>query len=60
MKSKLIFCLIAVCPAIAAFAADEPEKTGVIHLDHEKVAAAFAKGGGILATNNFKVQAGEA
>jgi len=58
MKSKVIFSLLAVCSVITAFAADESEKTGVIHLDHEKVAAAFAKGGGILATNNFKVQAG--
>jgi glc operon protein GlcG len=29
----------------------------VIHLDHEKVAAVFARGGPLLATNNFKVLA---
>lgn len=44
--------------SLTASAADEAHATGVIHLDHEKVAAAFAKGGPLLATNNFKIQAG--
>src|SRR5205807_6075852 len=42
----------------AAFAADQPAKTGVILLDHQKVADGFAKGSSLLATNNFKVMAG--
>jgi quercetin dioxygenase-like cupin family protein len=58
MKSKTIVFVLAAGLALTAFAADEPHSTGVIHLDHEKVAAAFAKGGPLLATNNFKVQAG--
>ncbi|HXS69602.1 MAG TPA: cupin domain-containing protein [Candidatus Polarisedimenticolia bacterium] len=34
------------------------ETNGVIQFDSEKVAAAFAKGGIMLQTNNFKVMAG--
>jgi mannose-6-phosphate isomerase-like protein (cupin superfamily) len=41
-----------------AFAADDPAKTGVMLIGHDKVAEAFAKGGPLLSTNNFKVQAG--
>ena len=44
--------------SMIAVGADSAEKTGVIHIDHEKVAAQFAHGGVILATNDFKVQAG--
>ncbi len=44
--------------ATSSFAADDSSKTGVILIDHQKVAEAFAKGGPLLATNNFKVQAG--
>jgi quercetin dioxygenase-like cupin family protein len=38
--------------------AAEPRPSGVIHIDRQKVTAAFAKGGALLATNNFKIQAG--
>jgi quercetin dioxygenase-like cupin family protein len=58
MKPKTIVALLAPALVIMAVVAAQPEKTGVIHLDHEKVAAVFAKGGPLLATNNFKVQAG--
>ena len=43
--------------AILVRAADSP-RAQVIQIDHQKVAAAFAKGEGLLATNNFKIQAG--
>jgi len=58
MNPKLILATVAGAALIAAFAAPAPQKTGVILLDHEQVAAAFAKGAPLLATNNFKVQAG--
>lgn len=34
------------------------EHPSLIYLDHDKVAAAFAKGMPLLETNNFKIQAG--
>jgi len=58
MNSKVVFALLASTVMIIAVAADAPQKSGVIHVDHEKVSAHFARGGPILATNNFKVQAG--
>ena len=56
---KPILCVPVLLGAVAylALAADSPP-SGVIHISHDKVAAAFAKGTGILETNNFKVQAG--
>jgi glc operon protein GlcG len=41
----------------AGFAGDQSPDSGVIHLDHVKVAAMFTQGGTLLATNNFKVMA---
>jgi mannose-6-phosphate isomerase-like protein (cupin superfamily) len=58
MKSKFIAPLLFAALLKTAFAAEEPAKTGVVHIDQEKVAAAFAKGGPILVTNDFKVQTG--
>jgi glc operon protein GlcG len=58
MKSKAFLCLVATGLLLTVLAAEKSEKTAVIHLNHETVAAAFAKGGPLLATNNFKVQAG--
>jgi len=58
MKSKVFLAILAAGLFIAVFAADSPNKTGVIHLDRETVAAAFAKGGPLVITNNFKVQTG--
>jgi mannose-6-phosphate isomerase-like protein (cupin superfamily) len=58
MNSKLIFSLVASTVFLTVIAADQTQKSAIIHLDHQKVDAAFAKGGPLLATNNFKVQAG--
>ena len=58
MIPKSIIALAALGLFLIAFAAEDPQKEAVVHLDHEKVAAAFAKGGPLVATNNFKVQAG--
>lgn len=58
MKSKLIRSLIAAALLLTVIAAEQAQKSAIIHLDHQKVEAAFAKGGPLLATNNFKVQAG--
>jgi mannose-6-phosphate isomerase-like protein (cupin superfamily) len=52
---------ILVAVLISGFvgaAAMAEETNGVIQIDNEKVAAAFAKGGSLLQTNNFKVSAG--
>src|SRR6266404_5042457 len=58
MNSKFLFILLITILSIVAVASDNPQKSGVIHIDHEKIAAQFARGGVILATNDFKVQAG--
>jgi quercetin dioxygenase-like cupin family protein len=58
MNSKLIFSLIASTVLLTVIAADQAQKSAILHLDHQKVDAAFAKGGPLLATNNFKVMAG--
>ncbi len=60
MKSKgiLLVSLMAAALLAGAFAAEQTHQTGVILLDHEVVSAAFAKGGPLLTTNNFKIQAG--
>jgi mannose-6-phosphate isomerase-like protein (cupin superfamily) len=57
MTSNRLILLISALVTFTASAADKPAGSGVIHLEHDKVAAAFAKGGPILATNNFKVMA---
>jgi len=57
MKSILLFLTVAAS-SVSIFAAEQPEKTGVVHIDHEKVSAALATGGPLLVTNNFKVQTG--
>jgi glc operon protein GlcG len=57
MKSKTFFPLLTMVLVFAAIAADKPSGSGVIHLEHDKVAAMFAQGGPLLATNNFKVLA---
>jgi quercetin dioxygenase-like cupin family protein len=57
MTSKRFLALLIAVLFLAGIAADKPAGSGVIHLDHEKVAAVFAQGGTLLATNNFKVMA---
>ena len=56
MKSKLIFAFTVLALNLALAA--EEQTPGVIHFDHAKVAALFEKGGPLLNTNNFKIQAG--
>src|SRR5215468_7884615 len=58
MKSKLSFLIIASAFLLTVIAAEQPQKSAILHIDHQKVGAAFARGGPLLATNNFKVQAG--
>src|SRR3954454_25058784 len=58
MNTKTLVAILATGLLLAAFAADEPRKPEVILLDHEKVAAAFAKGDRLLVTDKFKVQTG--
>jgi len=58
MNSKVLCGVFAGGLLLGALAAEHVRDTGVIHLGHEQVAAAFATGGPLLATNNFKVQAG--
>ncbi|HSU56317.1 MAG TPA: cupin domain-containing protein [Candidatus Dormibacteraeota bacterium] len=61
MKSRpILLLLLSAASTLNIFAADNPAtpKSAVIHLSHEKVTAAFTGGGPLLATNNFKVQAG--
>lgn len=58
MNSKLLFSLIASTVLLTVIAADRANKSLIIHLDHQMVDAAFAKGNPLLATNNFKVLAG--
>ena len=52
------YALILLAVLVYLSLAAESRPTGVIHISHEKVAAAFAKGAGLLETNNFKIQAG--
>jgi mannose-6-phosphate isomerase-like protein (cupin superfamily) len=57
MKFALLVTALTSCLLCAAHAADT-SASGVIQIDNEKVAAAFAKGGTLLQTNNYKVMAG--
>jgi len=54
--SKAILALAAASLIGLAYAAEQPQ--AVIHFGHEKVDAAFAKGGMLIQTNNYKVIAG--
>jgi glc operon protein GlcG len=56
ISKRFLTCLTAAL-ILSALAADKPSGSGVIHLDHQKVAEVFAHGGPLLATNNFKVLA---
>lgn len=57
MKLTLLLAVLTAGLICAAAAADSPS-TGVIQIDNQAVAAAFAKGGTLIKTNNFKVMAG--
>lgn len=58
MKSKALFSFLVSGVALASLAAEPLRTSGVIHLEHERVAAAFASGTPLVVTNNFKVQTG--
>lgn len=57
MNSKcfLLIPLAALALVLVTAGADAPRDSGVMHFDHTAVDALFAKGGVLLATNNFKV-----
>ena len=55
MNSKRLFLCLVAGLLLVAVAADKPNGPGVILLGHDKVAAVFAQGGTLLATNNFKI-----
>lgn len=57
MKSCLTLAILAAT-SVSILAAEQPKNNGVVHFDHDKVSAAFASGGPLLVTNNFKVQTG--
>lgn len=57
MKLALLLAALTSGLIYTAAAADTPS-TGVIQIDNQVVAAAFAKGGLLIKTNNFKVMAG--
>jgi len=58
MKSKPLFACLVSGIALASLAAEPLRTSGVIHIEHEKVAAALASGAPLVVTNNFKVQTG--
>src|SRR5262249_30168870 len=57
MKFKAWPVLMGAALLTWAFAGGPPQPA-VVQIDHEKVAAGFAKGEVLLATNHFKIQAG--
>jgi mannose-6-phosphate isomerase-like protein (cupin superfamily) len=57
MNFKRFILLATFGLFLACIAAVTSPSLGVIHLDHDKVAAVFAQGGTLLTTNNFKVMA---
>jgi mannose-6-phosphate isomerase-like protein (cupin superfamily) len=58
LKILLLTMLLAFGSSFGALSADAPSIGPVIHLDHEKVTAAFAKSTPLIVTNEFKVQTG--
>ncbi len=56
---KAIFLLVILVASLpVASGGAERLPSAVIHIGHEEVEAAFAKGGPLLTTNQFKIQAG--
>jgi mannose-6-phosphate isomerase-like protein (cupin superfamily) len=58
MNSKILPAFLTLILCGSAIASDRSKQTGVVLINHEKVAQAVAKGGPLLITNNFKVQTG--
>src|SRR5262245_29572227 len=54
----VLFLAVVVGSVIYLGAATESSHSGVIHINNKEVAAAFEKGADLLATNNFKINAG--
>ncbi|HZR15933.1 MAG TPA: cupin domain-containing protein [Verrucomicrobiae bacterium] len=57
MTSKRFLLLLVPFLALITLAGAPSPDSGVIHIDHDKVAAVFARGGPLLNTNNLKVLA---
>ncbi|HLH54518.1 MAG TPA: cupin domain-containing protein [Verrucomicrobiae bacterium] len=57
MTFKRLLGLLLVVPVLVGIAADRESHSGVIQIDHDRVAAVFNQGGLLVATNNFKVMA---
>ena len=57
MSFKRLFLFLSAALVLIGVAAEKPRDSGVIYLDHDKVGNVFARGGPLLATNNFKVLA---
>ncbi len=58
MKPKTISTLLVSGLSAAVLAGDQAATSPVVHLDAEKVAAAFAKAAPLVVTDKFKVQTG--
>ncbi len=58
MRSKTVSILLASGLSAAVLAGDQATTSTVVHLDAQKVAAAFAKGTPLVVTDKFKVQTG--
>lgn len=58
MKTFLIPLLLAIALLTCVVWGAQGPRMGVIQIDHEKVTATFAKGGPLLETGEFKIQAG--
>ena len=58
MKSKTISTLLASGLSAAVLAGDQAARPSVVHIDAQKVAAAFASAAPLLVTDKFKVQTG--
>ena len=57
MKLKILFAILTA-GLLRTVSAAETNQPAVILIDHAKVAATYAKGGSLLANNEFKVSAG--
>src|SRR4051812_15865398 len=57
MKFTILIAVL-ISGFIHTAAAADDKSSGVIQIDNEKMAAAFAKGGMVLQTNNYKILAG--
>ena len=57
MNYKLIFTILAAT-LLQGAPAEEPRPAAVVQIAHEKVAATFVRGGSLLETGDFKIQAG--